>query len=711
MKPVITLTVDNQTITVEEGSTILEALLQNSISIPHLCSYPDLEPYGACRLCIVEVDGMRGFPTACTTPAANGMVVRTKTPEVDGLRRDTLQLLLSEHPSSCLFCPESTECLVAMKTTRKGEAVTGCRSCPKDCQCELQDVVQQVGLEGTDLPFHYRDLPVERYDPFYDRDYNLCILCGRCVRVCHEVRLADVLTFKQRGQDTLIGPAYQLSHIEAGCEFCGDCVTVCPTGALSEKTLKWAGIPDSRVTTTCAFCSLGCQIDLLIKEDEVLGSQPVADSMADQNQLCVKGRFAACELLNNPHRLTHPLRLREGREQKIHWEEAIQAAVEALSQCSPEGFGLRISADCTTEDLYVARKFTQTVMHSENISSQAVDFYGTGFSDFAGLMLKAGKLSSIGEAATIFSIGLEGRYGEAVVALALKKAVKDGARLFTAFPREHSLSQFAHSWLALDGKTLLATLQELVLSVENQDSIVRSDLVELVLALRDSRPVVIVLGPEYLHGPFGLSILRAVADLVSKSGAIVLPLAPQSNLSGALRVGIFNGLLKKQAGSAKNDLKVLYLIGETPSPLDPPADFLLYQNFASSDSTRLPDLVLPSAAFSEVDGTFTNLEGKTVQLHKAVNPPGDALPDWVILCKIAQKMGFSGFDYPNSEAILKEMRTQQAEAPREPIIFRSGQQPDENSGGSTQAPLPEDVYKGFPLSTWVEGLRSLQSET
>ena len=175
MSALITLTIDGQSVTIPSGATILEAAQQASLDIPHLCAYPNLKPFGSCRLCVVQVDGLRGFPTACTTPVTEGMVVHTQTPDVQQLRRDVLQLLLSEHPSSCLFCEESLDCRAAMITTRKGDVVTGCRSCPKDGQCELQDVVRQIGIEAVDLPIHYRNLPVEKYDPFsrHDVGYSL----------------------------------------------------------------------------------------------------------------------------------------------------------------------------------------------------------------------------------------------------------------------------------------------------------------------------------------------------------------------------------------------------------------------------------------------------------------------------------------------------------------------------------------------------------
>ncbi len=304
----VAINVDGKLLNVERGVSILQVAQKNNIYIPTLCAHKDLTSFGGCRMCIVEVDGMRGFPTACTTPVENGMVIRTDTPQIKTERIEILRLLLSEHPSSCLICDEKDECRQYMGTIRKAGVTTGCRYCPKDGQCELQQVVEASGLNEINYPIRYRNLPVEKDDPFYDRDYNLCILCGRCVRICKEIRGANIIVFKERGRHTLIGPAYDRSHIDAGCEFCGECVSVCPTGALSEKANKWKGLFDREENSTCAYCGIGCQMRLLIKEDEIIGSLPAEDPVVSNGQLCVKGRFCVTELVNNHRRLKKPLR-------------------------------------------------------------------------------------------------------------------------------------------------------------------------------------------------------------------------------------------------------------------------------------------------------------------------------------------------------------------------------------------------------------------
>ncbi|HEX78971.1 MAG TPA: FAD-dependent oxidoreductase [Dehalococcoidia bacterium] len=206
----ITLNIDGREVVTEKGKTVLEAALGAGIYIPNLCHHPDLKPVGACRLCIVEIDGMRGLPTACTTAAAEGMVVRTLTPKVDKIRRFAMELTLAAHPSDCLVCPSNLN-------------------------CQLQAVAQYIGVNEQRLRTHPREIPLNSGNPLFENDLDKCILCGRCVRACHELRGVGVLSFINRGKDTYIGTAFDRSLADANCRFCGACIEVCPTGALRDK--------------------------------------------------------------------------------------------------------------------------------------------------------------------------------------------------------------------------------------------------------------------------------------------------------------------------------------------------------------------------------------------------------------------------------------------------------------------------------------------
>ncbi|MBM2825612.1 MAG: BzdV protein [Dehalococcoidales bacterium] len=234
----IKLTIDDKEVEVRQGATVLEAAQAAGIYIPTLCYHPSLTPYGACRLCIVEIEKMRGLPTSCTTPAADGMVVKTKTPQLQQFREGVLELMLTEHPHICLACDRKERCGPTNICLRSPDVTERCVTCAKNRNCELQQVFDYIGPKEVTLPYTYRELPIHREDPFFDRDYNLCILCGRCVRICQEVREVGAIAFTFRGSQSLVGTAFNRPLQESGCRFCGACVDVCPTGALMDREAK-----------------------------------------------------------------------------------------------------------------------------------------------------------------------------------------------------------------------------------------------------------------------------------------------------------------------------------------------------------------------------------------------------------------------------------------------------------------------------------------
>ena len=765
---IVTINIDNHIIKVEKGLTILQAAERNDIYIPTLCAHKDLTPFGGCRMCIVEVEGMRGFPTACTTPISEGMVIRTHTAQIQAVRMEILQLILSEHTSSCLICDEKDECREYMGTIRKAGVTTGCRYCPNDGQCELQEVVEKIGIKEINYPIYYRQLPVEKNDPFYDRDYNICILCGRCVRVCQEVRTASVLAFKHRGRHTVIGPAFGRTHLEAGCEFCGACVSVCPTGALSEKARKWEGEPEREETTTCSFCGLGCQIRLLINGDKIIGSLPEDDSLINNGQLCVKGRFCVNEMVNNHKRLRKPYEIRNGTKIEIRWEEAIELAAEKISDCPAQNFKMLISPNCCNEDLYIAQKFVRAVTGSHNIDTTARDFYGAGFNAYLNLMRMAVPLSDLQKASTILCIGLDTRFGRSVVSVELRKAIKKGARLITINPYHHNLVLISEKWLQPVPGTEINLLQSLVrltqkrgkgtsqTKAKRKTNGLDDEISEVARILKKASYPVILVGSEFMHYDEIFYILEAIEKLACNIGAGVLPLPAQNNLYGSILMGVYPELLpggfpstdkkrindlgekwgadipyfssqrRSKRPSSISKLNVLYLVGEIPSYFMSPSDFLIFQNIYPPDTKHKADLILPSAAFTEVDGTFINGEGRIQRVRKAVEPPGEALPDWLILCRIAQKLSISGFDFSDAQEIHKEISSIVEEFDDFNGVRRKAGPlkcngeltiPTTKSLGEkkTSKKFPfilntsimEHTYRGYPLSRWVEGLEKI----
>ena len=250
---IVPVKIDGKTVNTHEGSTVLEAAQKAGIYIPTLCFLDNIKPYGGCRLCMVEIKNMRGYPTACTTPVAPDIEISTNTPALQKLRREILELILSEHPYTCLICSDKNDCSKFMHTTRKVSVTTGCNFCTNNGDCELQDLVKYLDLKEIQFPVAYRNIKPVKDNPFYNLDYNLCVLCGRCVRICNEERNSETLAFIQRGNATLVGTAFGSSHEDAGCEFCGACIDVCPTGSISEKLGRWAGLPDKSQETTCVI--------------------------------------------------------------------------------------------------------------------------------------------------------------------------------------------------------------------------------------------------------------------------------------------------------------------------------------------------------------------------------------------------------------------------------------------------------------------------
>lgn len=350
---IITLTVNGKDfqgrkVQGKKGQTVLEVLRENNIHVPTLCYHPKMPPYGGCRLCIVEIENMRGLPPSCTTPAVDGMVVHTHTDRVVRVRKSVLELLLAYGAHDCLLCEQ-----------------TG--------NCELQDLVYEHGIEQVRFKSDYKRKPLDDTNSMITRDPNKCVLCGRCVRACLEVQVNGVIDVALRGSDSCISTFNGANLKDSNCVFCGECVSVCPTGALTFKQARFKGRPWElrKVQTTCTYCGVGCQMELNVKDNEIVKVTSSHEIPGPNvGNLCIKGRFGY-DWINHPDRLKTPL-IREGEGfREASWDEALKLVAERLgnikAKFGPDALAFFSSARCTNEENYLMNKFARAVIGTNNI--------------------------------------------------------------------------------------------------------------------------------------------------------------------------------------------------------------------------------------------------------------------------------------------------------------------------------------------------------
>ncbi len=629
------LTIDNREIDVNEGITILEAAEANDIYIPRLCYHPQLTPHGGCRLCIVEVEGMKGYPIACTTRVQEGMEVRTRTDILREMRKEILQLILSEHPSGCLICEEAEECKGTQDTIRKVGVTTGCRWCPNDRDCELQKVVEDLEIKEIEFPVYYQDLEVEKADPFYDRDYNLCIYCARCVRICEEHRKSFVLGLHERGKDMVVGPAFHESHINAECEFCGACVSVCPTGTLFEKYRKWAGVPDDYRESICPLCSMNCEIQMAVKKGKVIGTIPPGEPHLSGGELCVKGRFCLAEMMNHADRLLEPgFRFPEGYG-IISPEQAIEKAAQQLNAADGKGTAIYISPNLSLEEYAAVNRFAAQVMNTGNITSSVLN---ENMISFLSLAEKSVSLKDVENAGAIIPVFLKGNYHYAPLTLAIKRAAARGVPLYQVAWTTDTTSRFADRTVSPPPGKEKDFFQGIVDTLEKGKG-GSTEIKELVKLLKDAPPAVFVLGPEIADLTEGADILQGIEKIAGLTGAKIFAPDPFGNITGMLSVIQCKSSEEIDKLVEEGKIHLLYLIGDVPFSKRPPVKFIIHQDSFPPPDELLADLVLPTAGWGEISGTYAG-RGKVFKKFKAVvEPPGMALINQEIFTRIAGAMG------------------------------------------------------------------------
>lgn len=337
------ITIDGKTTQVPQGTTVLEAARILDISIPTLCHHPKLTPFGGCRLCIVEIKGIPRAVTSCTTPVTDGMEVTTSTPQIEQLRKSVLELILSDHPNDCMLCEKAGD-------------------------CTLQELAYFYGAKGSAVEGERRVYAQRDGNPFLERDMEKCILCGRCVKACDEIQGVGAIDFTYRGFKSKICPPYE---DDLNCEFCGQCVSVCPTGALTGKMWSLQGRQKDvkEVDTVCTFCGVGCNVTLHVRNDKIIRVTSKPDTW-NEGWLCVKGRFGY-GFVNSPERLTKPLVKKNGTFEEVSWDYALDYVTSRLNEIKkefgPDSIGGLSSARCTNEENYLFQKLIRSAIGTNNV--------------------------------------------------------------------------------------------------------------------------------------------------------------------------------------------------------------------------------------------------------------------------------------------------------------------------------------------------------
>jgi formate dehydrogenase major subunit len=425
----VTLEIDGKPVTVPAGTSVMRASMEAGVRVPRLCATDSLEPFGSCRLCLVEIEGRKGTPASCTTPVEAGMKVTTQTGKLARMRRNVMELYISDHPLDCLTCPANGD-------------------------CELQDMAGAVGLREVRYGYEGANHLNEEKDesnPYFTFDPSKCIVCSRCVRACEETQGTFALTVKGRGFASKISPGDML-FLDSECVSCGSCVQACPTATLTEKSIIEAGQPQESVVTTCAYCGVGCSFKAELQGNEVVRMMPFKDGQANHGHSCVKGRFA-WGYTTHKDRILSPM-IREKITdpwREVSWEEAIVRAASEFKRIQAEygndSIGGITSSRCTNEETFLLQKLVRAGFGNNNVDTCArVCHSPTGYGLKTTLGTSAGTqdFDSVDHADVIMVIGANPTDAHPVFASHMKRRLRAGAKLIVADPRRIDLVRQPH---------------------------------------------------------------------------------------------------------------------------------------------------------------------------------------------------------------------------------------------------------------------------
>lgn len=679
----IELTINNKKVAVKKGTTILEAALQNGIEIPYLCYDKRLTPYGACRICLVEVEGQRKLLASCSTPATDGMVVRTETPRLHKARRAVLELLLVHHPLDCPICDKAGE-------------------------CKLQDLAFKYGPAVSRFTGEKKHELTDTESPLIERNPNRCILCGRCVRVCGELQGVGAINIIGRGFKSKISPAFEET---LNCEFCGQCIDACPVGALGSKPYKYR----ARVwlleehENICPYCGVGCTVTYDIREGRLIRARGVEGKGINDGNLCSKGRFGF-DYIYAENRLKRPL-IREGNSFKnVSWEDALTYIARKLLSIKERYGSDSISAigspRCTVEDNYMLQKFMRDVIGSNNIDSISRFGYANiqkAIEMSFGLSTLPIDFDSPLNKEAILVIESDITSTHPVWGLNLLKAKRNGSKLIVADTRETKLSRHSNHWLRINPGTGVAllngimhiaikeglydkvnapgipdfdSLQDVVkgyepLYVSRITGINEDELINISRQFLTANSRMIALTMSVGENTKGLNTALSAANLLiligERPSSLQMP-AEYCNTYGLFYAGVVPKPDGKDMISTlynQGEIRGLYVMGENPVVTFPDAttveknlgmlDLLIVQDIMLTETAKLAHVVLPASSWSEKDGTFINTFGIRQEVKKIVPTVGESLSDWQILRNLARVMGMD-IGARNLQAIEDEIK-------------------------------------------------------
>lgn len=426
----VAVEIDGRPTQVRAGSTIMRAARETGIDIPKLCATDSLEPFGSCRLCLVEIEGRKGYPASCTTPVEPGMKIRTQTPALAKLRRNVMELYISDHPLDCLTCSANGD-------------------------CELQDMAGAVGLREVRYGIagqNHLDAVKDTSNPYFTFDPAKCIVCSRCVRACNEVQGTFALTIEGRGFEAKVSAGMGEMFFDSECVSCGACVQACPTATLMEKSVIDHGQPEHTVLTTCAYCGVGCSFKAEMKGEQVVRMTPHKDGQANHGHSCVKGRFAWGYSTHKDRQLEPMIREKiTDPWRKVSWDEAIQYAAKRFKEIQAKhgrkSVGGITSSRCTNEEVWIVQKLVRAAFVNNNVDTCArVCHSPTGYGLNRTLGTSAGTqpFDSVMDADVIVVIGANPTVAHPVFASQMKRRLRQGAKLIVVDPRKIELVRSAH---------------------------------------------------------------------------------------------------------------------------------------------------------------------------------------------------------------------------------------------------------------------------